>query len=394
MSIHDKSLAINGGTPVRLKPVLLQVPYLDDDDAQSVMKAIKTTFISGDGPSCREFENHLALYLGVKHAFFVVSATAALDLAFMIKDFPAGSEVLVPNFTYTSTALGPILNGLKVVLVDVYADHGNIDIQKIEKAITSKTVAIMPVDYAGNPADMDPINEIARKHNLYIVHDTAQSIGATYKGKKTGSLAQVSTFSFHGTKNLVTGEGGAFVTDSDELAQKIILAREKGTDKHSFISDAKKKGFYEYVVKGNSYVQSNILAALGVSQLKKIDILNNRRKQIAEYYIANFKDFNNVGMPVQTAQATTNWHLFYLRVPKEYRLWIIDALRAEGIAANVHYTPLHLNQYYRDLAHNDLENSVKFFHSLVRIPLYPSLNDNDVEDIVSGVKKVLSLVKE
>ncbi len=289
MGIHDKSLAINGGTPVRTKPVLLQVPYLDDDDAQSVLAALKTTFISGDGPSCREFEKQLAAYLGVKHAFFVVSATAALDLAFMIKEFPAGSEVIVPNFTYTSTALGPILNGLKVVLVDVYADHGNIDISRIEKAITEKTVAIMPVDYAGNPADMDPINEIARRHNLYVVHDTAQSIGATYKGKKTGSLAEVSTFSFHGTKNLVTGEGGAFVTDSDELAQKLILAREKGTDKHSFISDAKKKGFYEYVVKGNSYVQSNVLAALGVSQLKKIDSLNARRKKIAEYYIGNFK---------------------------------------------------------------------------------------------------------
>lgn len=392
MSIHDKSLAINGGTPVRTKPLMLQVPFLDDEDAQSVLAALKTTFISGDGPSCREFEKLLAEYLGVKHAFFVVSATAALDLAFMIKEFPAGSEVLVPNFTYTSTALGPILNGLKVVLVDVYADHGNIDISKIEKAITEKTVAIMPVDYAGNPADMDPINEIARRYKLYVVHDTAQSIGATYKGKKTGALAEVSTFSFHGTKNLVTGEGGAFVTDSDELAQKIIMAREKGTDKHSFISDAKKKGFYEYVVKGNSYVQSNILAALGVSQIRKIDHLNARRKQIAEHYIANFTGYGNIGMPVQTANATTNWHLFYLRVPKEHRLWIIDALKAEGIAANVHYTPLHLNQYYRNLAHDDLENSVKFFHSLVRIPLYPSLTDGDVEDIVAGVKKVLDRI--
>lgn len=391
MNLSNKSLAINGGSPVRINPVLIHKPHIDDEDVASVTDAIRSTFVSGDGPACRKFEEMLEVYLGVKHVLYVTSCTAALDLAYLIKDFPLGSEVIVPNFTYTSTALGPILNNLNVVLVDVHPENGNIDVSKIEKSINERTVAISPVDYAGNPAEMDEINTIAKKHNLYVVHDTAQSIGALYKGRKTGTLADVSCFSFHGTKNLITGEGGAIVTNDDILAEKIKFAREKGTDKYAFISDPQKKGFYEYVSKGNSYVQSNILGALGVSQLRKIDWMTKRRNDIAKYYIEELKGVPNLKLPTPTKDCKPNWHLFYLLIPPEHRFWLIDALKAEGITSNVHYNPLHLNTYYSNTRKGDsLENSVKFYESLIRIPIYPDLTDDEVKDIVLAVKKVMA----
>jgi len=390
---NNPALAINGGSPVTKDIIIIHKPSLEEDDIAVVNEAIRSTFVSGDGPKCREFEKMLSEYLGVKHVFFTTSCTAALDLAFMVKQFPAGSEVIVPNFTYTSTALAPILNNLKVVLVDVHPLTGNIDVNKIEEAITNKTVAICPVDYAGNPVDMDEISLIARKHGLYIVHDTAQSIGTFYKGRKTGTLADVSCFSFHGTKNMTTGEGGALVTDNDDIAEKVKIARDKGTDKFNFITNPEKKGFYEYVSLGNSYVQSNILGALGVSQLRKLDRMNHRRKQIAEYYYSELKGIKEITLPKLEENKIRNWHIFYLLVKPEYRLWMIDALKKEGIGSNVHYNPLHLNQYYEALGHGrDLKNSEKFYHSLVRIPIYPSLTNVETGKVIQAVKKVFGVL--
>ncbi|MCD4735312.1 MAG: DegT/DnrJ/EryC1/StrS family aminotransferase, partial [Bacteroidales bacterium] len=264
MNKSNPQLAINGGDPVSKDPILIHKPCLDEDDFEAVNQAMRSTFVSGDGPACRQFEKELAEYLGVKHVLFLNSATSALELAFRVMDFKPGSEVIVPNFTYTSSALGALYNNLEIKLVDVYPDNGNIDIGKIEAAINNNTVAIIPVDYAGIPAEMDEINTIAKKHGLYVVHDTAQSIGSVYKGRKTGTLADVSTFSFHGTKNLTTGEGGALVTDNEKIADRVRILREKGTDKYSFLTDNKTRGSYEYVDIGMSYVQSNINGALGI----------------------------------------------------------------------------------------------------------------------------------
>lgn len=389
MNKKNKSLAINGGQPVTKDFIIIHKPSLEEDDFAVVNEALKSTFVSGDGPKCREFEKLLADYIGAKHVFFTTSCTSALDLAFMVKEFTAGSEVIVPNFTYTSTALAPILNNLKVVLADVDPHTGNIDTSKIEELITKKTVAICPVDYAGNPANMDEINMIAKKHGLYVVHDTAQSIGAVYKNRKTGTLADVSCFSFHGTKNITTGEGGALVTDNDEIAEKVKIARDKGTDKFTFITNPEKKGFYEYVSLGNSYVQSNILGALGISQLGKLDRFNLRRKEIADYYYNELQGIEEIILPKIDDDRIRNWHLFYMLVKPENRLWLIDALKAEGIGSNVHYNPLHMNKYYEHLVKGrDLKNSEKFYSMLVRIPIYPTLSDNETGFIVKAVKKV------
>lgn len=387
----NPALAINGGTPVTGQPVLIHKPYLDEDDFAAVDRAVRSTFVSGDGPECRRFEEMLAEYLGVKHVLFVNSATSALELAFRVKDFHPGSEVIVPDFTYTSTALGAVYNNLKIVLADVYSDNGSIDVSKLEQYITARTVAIAPVDYAGIPADMDAINAIALKHGLYVVHDTAQSLGSLYKGRRTGTLADVSTFSFHGTKNLTTGEGGAVVTDDDAIAARIRILREKGTDKHTFITENRTRGFYEYVDTGNSYVQSNILGALGTSQMKKIDMMNVLRRSIAEYYLENFSNIEEIEFIRITEGAETNWHIFGILVPPEERYWVMDALRDEGVMANVHYSPLHMNRFYKELATDDeMPGSMKFFSRFLRLPIYPSLSQEERDTVVRVVKKVFN----
>lgn len=391
MNKKNRDLAINGGIPVSKQHIPIHIPYLDEDDFAAVDSAVRSTFVSGDGPKCREFEKNLAEYLNVKHVLFVNSATSALELAFRVKNFPDGSEVIIPNFTYTSSALGPLYNNLKIVLADVYPDNGSLDINKLESYISPKTVAVVPVDYGGIPAEMNKIMTIAKIYNLYVVHDTAQSIGSVYKGKKTGLFGDVSTFSFHGTKNLTTGEGGALVTQDDEIAERVKILREKGTNKYSFLANCKDRGYYEYVDTGMSYVQSNINGALGVSQLKKLEFMNQERKTIAEYYKKELNDVPYLNFMRITDGSEHNWHLFGILVPAEYKYWIMDALRAEGIMANVHYTPLHLNKFYSNLATDkQMSGSIQFFESFLRLPIYPSLNEEERFLVTSAVKKVLN----
>lgn len=391
LDTSNKTLAINGGQAVSDSPILIHLPFLEEDDFKAVDKSLRTTFVSGDGPDCRLFEEKLADYLGVKHALFVNSATSALELAFRVKNFPAGSEVICPNFTYTSTAIAAQYNNLKIVLADVYPDNGSLDVKKLESYINSKTVAIAAVDYGGIPADMDAIMAIAEKHDLYVVHDTAQSIGSDYKGHKTGNQGHVSTFSFHGTKNLTTGEGGALVTDDDQIAEKVRIMREKGTDKYSFLTDNQTRGYYEYVDIGNSYVQSNILGALGFTQLSKLDRMNERRKEIAERYKKELNGIEGLNFLRITENSNHNWHLFGILVSPEHRFWILDALRAEGVMANVHYTPLHRNKHYKKLGTDeDFPGSLAFYNQLLRIPIYPSLRDAQVDLIIRAVKKVFN----
>ena len=388
---NDKELAINGGSPVTTQTVVIHKPYLDERDYSAVDRTLRSTFISGNGPQCMEFEKKLAAYLGVKHVLYTNSCTTALDLAFRVKDYPAGREVIIPNFTYTSTALGPLLNNLKVRLVDVDPLNGNIDVNKIKPLINEMTVAIAPVDYAGNPADLEPIMALARDHGLYVVHDAAQSIGSIYKGKKTGTLADIACFSFHGTKNLTTGEGGAIATNNDELAKRLVFMREKGTDKQSFLIDNRTRGFYEYVDIGSSYVQSNILGALGSAQLEKIDWMNEERRKIAEFYKIELAGIPGLDFLKITPDSKPNWHIFGILVPAEHKYWIMDAIRAEGIIANVHYTPLHKNKFYLGYADDvEMHGSMSFFGRLLRLPIYPSLTQKEREWVVEAVKKVFA----
>lgn len=386
-------LAIYGRKPVREKALPLAAPYFDKSDEDAVAERIRATFVIGDGPKGKEFEVAFAKYLGVKHAILTTSCTAALDLAFMVLDFNEG-EAIVPDYTFSSTALAPILNGLKVRLCDVEYGTATINPDEIKKHITKDTRAIVPIDYAGHPCRIEEINKIAAENNLVIVHDAAQSCGTKLNGRFIGSQAPITCFSFHATKNLVTGEGGCLVTNDDNLAEKAMVMREKGTSRNAVINGVKHSGYwkYEHEAKGNSYVQSDILAALALSQLKKLDWMNGERAKHAAYLNDGLKNIPGLILPVISPEVETNWHIYAIRVPEEKLLQIKDALNAEGIAADMHYRPLHQHSYYRSLLQNfkdeDFPNATRVSKTLLRLPMYPGLSKEDLDDIINAVKKV------
>jgi dTDP-4-amino-4,6-dideoxygalactose transaminase len=393
MKVRAPSLALYGGEPIRSEKLPIFRPYIDADDRQSLLAALDSNYLSGDGPLCRAFEEQLAEYLGVKHALFVTSCTAALDLAYKVQTFPVLGEVLVPDYTFTSTGLAPALNNLQVVLVDVDPLTGNINPSILEQKITEKTVALSPVDYAGISIDIDAVKELALRYGLYVVHDAAQSIGTRYKGRRVGSDFDVTCFSFHATKNLAIGEGGALVTNSDDIARQVRIMRDKGTDKYNFITNKIDKGFYNYLSIGNSYVHSNLLAALGLSQLAKLDTLNAIRGEIAQFYLSQLADISNITPMVPPEYCDPNWHLFCVFVRSEDRDWIVDALNAEGIGARSHYVPLHLTDYYNETSHfspDEFPGSSEFYGKMLRLPISATMSMKDAQDVINAVEKVFT----
>lgn len=386
-------LAIDGGKPVRKNKLSLNLPYFDKDDEEAVAERIRSAWVVGDGPKCREFEKAFAEYLGVKYALLTTSCTAALHLAFMALELGDG-EVIVPDFTFTSSALGPMLCGLKVRICDVEYRTANIDVSQIEKHINHKTRAIVPVDYAGSPCIIDEINRIAARHNLVVVHDAAQSCGSKFKNELIGRQALITCFSFHATKNLVTGEGGCLVTNDDEIAEKAYVMRDKGTNKRSMVLRSS-LGYFEYQGIGNSYVQSDILGALALSQLKKLDRMNEKRRQHADYLNKGLEGIEGIELSFIPEDVETNWAIYSIRVLKGKLIRVRDALNAEGIGCNTHYHPLHINSYYKsmgDYSDNDFPNANRVYGTLLRLPMYPQLAQQDLDDIIAGIKKVISSI--
>jgi perosamine synthetase len=366
--------------------ILIHKPFFDEEDKKAVLGAIESTFVSGDGPQCREFEADLSKYTGFKHCLFTNSATTALEAVLRAWNFSPEDEVVVPAFTFTSTALAPLYNNLKVVFCDVDENTGLMTLELLKEVITKKTKCVIPVDYAGCPVDMEPIQKYCNERDIKVVQDCAQSIGTFYKQRHTGFFADAAVFSFHGTKNLTTGEGGAIVTNDDDLFNVAKLIRDKGTNKYSFLSDNQTKGYYEYQVLGNSYVQSNINAMLGITQLKKLDWMNERRSQIAVRYD---KIFDQVGVKLLKPSSNTtryNHHLYGILEVRRFEL--LDFLTDRGINANVHYTPMHFNELYADFGDKySFPGAVKFYERLLRIPIYPSLTDVEVDYIIENIKE-------
>lgn len=384
-----ETLAIYGGKPVASRIIPLTKPYFGEEEKKAVLEAM-SNFASGSGPQTEKFEAELCKYLGVKYTVFLNSCTAALHLSLMVAGIKRG-EIICPDYTFTSTALAALLNNAVPKLCDVELDTGNIDPEKAKALANSRTKAIIPVHYAGHACRMDELRTIANESGLLLVEDAAQAIGAEYKGKKLGSLSDIGCFSFHGTKNLVCGEGGALVTNNEEWAEKAYILREKGTDKYHYFKEKRQTGFYEYISQGYSYVQSDILAALALEQLKKIDKLNVLRAKHAAYLSRNLKDIEGIGIPVIHAYAKTNWHIYAIRVQDGLAEWFAKALNAEGVNANIHYIPLHLNKLYRELGYScgDFPVSEKISRTLVRLPMHPGLTKEELDNIIYAVRKII-----
>ncbi len=360
-------------------------PSLGEEEIEALRKIFKTGWI-GLGPKTSEFEAMFAEYIGVKHAVALNSGTAALHLAVKGLGISEG-EILVPAITFVSTAFAADYNNCKPVFVDVEEDTLCISIEDLEQKITPKTKAIIPVHYGGHACKMDELLEIAEKHNLPIIEDCAHSCGGSYKGKKTGSLGDAGCFSFHAVKNLATGDGGMLTTNNDKLAEEACLQRWVGINKNTFERSGKGYSwYYDIECVGYKCHMNDITAVIGIEQLKKLDSANKRRREIFTMYNKAFSETGWIECPVEKDYAESAFHNYVIKV-KEDRNKLIQHLKEKEIDAGVHYMPLHHHPVYKHLREETkVPVAEKIWESLVTLPLYPAMSNEEVQFVIDRVK--------
>lgn len=389
------SIAIIGGEPASKKFIPYGKQIIEEDDIEMVINALKGDFIT-TGPYVKQFESEIANYVGAKYAVAVSNGTAALHTACYAAGIKEGDEVIVTPMTFAASANCILYMGAKPVFVDIDDKTYNIDYKLLEEKITEKTKAIIPVDFTGQPANMDEINKIAKKYKLVVIEDGAHSLGSEYKGKKVGTLADMTEFSFHPVKPITTGEGGVVVTDNEEFYKKMIIFRSHGiTRDKNLMIDYHGPWYYEQIGLGYNYRITDIQCALGISQLKKIDKFLNRRRNIAYYYNKNFSNLPQVTIPFIEEDVKSGWHLYVLRLNlnmlKVGRKEIFEALIAENIGVNVHYIPIYYHPYYQKLGYRKgiCPKAERLYEEILSLPIHPSMTDEDVENVVKAVKKVI-----
>lgn len=393
-------LAINGGTPVRDTYLAYGKQKIDEDDINSVVKVLKGDYLT-TGPIVSEFENSVAKYVGTKYAVAVSNGTAALHMACYAAGISEGDEVLVPAITFAASSNCVLYCGGKPVFIDIDPKSYNIDINKIKEKITNKTKAIIPVDFAGQSVDMDSILKIAEEYNLIVIEDAAHALGSEYKNEKVGSKAHMTEFSFHPVKPITTGEGGVVVTNSKELYEKMILFRSHGITRNSeLMTENQGPWYYEQIDLGYNYRLTDIQSALGLSQIKKLDDFILKRREIVNKYNEAFKELKEIGTPFENEYSKSGYHIYVLLLNLDKlkcgRKEIFEALQAENIGVNVHYLPVYLHPYYKKLGYKKGECPVAedIYNRMITIPLFPSMNDKDIKDVIAAVKKVLNYYRK
>lgn len=367
----------------------LHKPYWGREEEKAVIAAMRGGTGVGDLGYSKQLADKISKILGIKYALPTGSGTAALELACAAILDP-GDEVILPSFTFSSCANAVMIAGAKPVFVDCDIETFNIDPNKIEEKINKETRAIMVVHYAGFACDMKKIGAIARKHNLAIIEDAAHALGAKYNGRHLGTIGDVGCFSFHGTKNVASGEGGMFVTNSKKINEIAEIIREKGTDRSSFMRGEKKK--YSWVNVGRSLILSDILSAIAFEQIKKLDEITRMRRKNAMYLLKKLKNVSgDIILPKEPEGSYGNWHIFAIRVPKSIRDKTIAALRANGVEASFHFLPLHTSSMGKRLGYKqgDLPATEEVADTLIRLPIYPTLKRSEIDKIVSVLGKVI-----
>lgn len=390
------------------------IPYarqsLDEDDIAAVVEVLRGDWLT-QGPNIASFEAAIAERVGAKHGIAVATGTAALHCACYAAGVGPGDEIITAPITFAASGNCALYLGADVNFADIRADTYCLDPAKLEAAITPRTKAIIPIDYTGQPADMDEINEIAARHGIAVIEDSAHSLGATYKGRPVGSLADMSIFSFHPVKHVAMGEGGLIATDDDELAAALRLFRTHGItndDKAMRLADQaadrsnsghgeanaadRAPWYYEMQELGFNYRITDIQCALGLSQLSKLDGFLARRREIAARYSAAFSQSDLLIPPHQEADRESGWHLYMLRLRLENlsksRRQVFEELRARKIGVHVHYIPLHLQPYYGDkfgYKRGDFPESEAYYDAALTIPLFPAMSDSDCERVIDAV---------
>lgn len=368
--------------------------YIGEEEKAAVLRALESGTLGGNGPIGAQLQERLRELLGVSHVLLTTSCTHAMELAAMALRLGPGDEVIMPSFTFVSTASSVVRMGARPVFVDIDEATFNIDPAQIEANITPRTRAIAPVHYAGQGCAMEEIMGIARRYNLYVIEDAAQGLGGKYDGQSLGTIGHVGCFSFHVTKNVICGEGGAFVTDDDVVADRAEVIWEKGTNRSRFLRGEVDK--YTWVDLGSSFVPSDLLSAIALAQLNKIDEIHQMRKAVWERYQEGLRELKQAGeiiLPQVSPRAEMNWHIYAFRVTDAKRRDdVLDELKRRGIGATFHYVPLHSSPYARErwgYRPGDLPVTECVAASLVRLPIYPDLSREEQDYIIQSLYDVM-----
>jgi len=378
-----------------VKHIPYAAQWIEDDDIQAVEEVLKSDYLT-TGPKINEFEQAFAAYVGAKYAVAVSSGTAALHAACFAAGIKKDDEVITTPMTFAASANCVFYCGGRPVFADIDPNTYNIDSSAIENCITSKTKAIIPVHFTGQPCDMGAIIAIAKKYNLIVIEDAAHALGAEYKGQKIGAISDMTCFSFHPVKHITTGEGGMITTNDECLYKKLIQFRNHGiTRDRSLLRHDDGPWYYEQQFLGYNYRMTDIQAALGMSQLKKINRFLARRRKIVNRYNEVFSDIPQIVIPHQMSEAQSAWHLYILQLKLEQlaasRKEIYLSLQQRGIGVNVHYIPVYYHPYYKKLGYNRglCPNAETLYDRIITIPLYPKMSDDDVEYVIEAIKESL-----
>ncbi|POR23998.1 dTDP-4-amino-4,6-dideoxygalactose transaminase [Flavobacterium columnare] len=360
-------------------------PYLTGNETKYIEQAVRSGKISGNGAFTQKCQAFFEKKYDFKKVLLTTSCTDALEMCAILANIQTGDEVIIPSYTFVSTALAFVRQGATIVFADSCQDNPNIDVNKIEELITNKTKAIVPVHYAGRACDMDVIMSLANKYNLIVIEDAAQAIDSYYKGKPLGSIGHLAAFSFHETKNIIAGEGGMLVINEEKFIQRAEIIWEKGTNRAEFFRGEVNK--YGWVDTGSSFLPSEVIAAFLWAQIENLDKIQERRKEIWRYYETELKEWadkNEIELIKQIKSVTNNAHMFYLVCKSiEQRTELINHLKENNIHAVFHYISLHSSSFYID-KHDGrvLENSDKFTDRLLRLPMFYELDEKKVVELI------------
>ena len=369
-----------------LNKITFNKPYFTGNESRYIEEAVKNMHISGDGAFTKKCHSFFEEKYGFKKCLLTTSCTDALEMAALLIEIQPGDEVIMPSYTFVSTANAFVLRGAKIVFADSLPDHPNIDVSKIEALITSKTKAIVPVHYAGMACDMDHIMDLASKYKLFVIEDAAQAIDSFYKERPLGSIGHLAAFSFHETKNIISGEGGMLVINDEQFAQRAEVIREKGTNRSQFYRGEVDK--YGWMDIGSSFLPSDMIAAFLYAQLENLERIQEKRKQIWDLFHLNLVHLKNKGhfkfLEINKNQ-TNNGHLFALVMNSfEERSALIDFLRKVEVMPVFHYLSLHKSPFYQ-AKHDERElvNCDRFADTLLRLPFYHDLKDEEITKITT-----------
>ncbi|OFY84469.1 MAG: dTDP-4-amino-4,6-dideoxygalactose transaminase [Bacteroidetes bacterium RIFCSPLOWO2_12_FULL_35_15] len=363
-------------------------PYLSGNETEYIRKAIESCKISGDGVYTKKCHQFFETKYGFKKVLLTTSCTDALEMAAILLDIKEGDEVIAPSFTFVSTVNAFVLRGAKIVFIDSDINNPNMDVDAIEAQITSKTKVIVPVHYAGIACDMDKIMSLANKYNLFVVEDAALAIDSYYKDRPLGSIGHLSAFSFHETKNVISGEGGMLVINDERFINRAEIIREKGTNRSAFFRGEIDK--YDWVDIGSSFLPSDIIAAFLFAQLENIEKIQQKRKNIWNIYFAgliSIEEKGKVQLPKILNFATNNANMFYLVCSSiDERTKLIQYLKDNEIHAVFHYLSLHKSPYYKNKHDGrELKNADRYSDCLVRLPMYYELEEEQLNKIISTI---------